>query len=342
MIAPISDYYGYTAWPESGSNLDLSVSLYSAAGGLLASSNPMGLAATLVTSNLSAGTYFLSLDGVGYGDPTSSSPTGYADYCSLGNYWISGSIVNAADNTGPTPPGSGTPVVTPGLTISDVSQREGTGTSPTLVQVSVNLSMAIASDVSVDFSSVDGSAISTGTSRDYTPVTGTLKIAAGSTSATISLAVNADSVVEADEQLFINLSNAVGADLIDQQAMVTILNDDSLTKKRGPAKILADSSVNPSAVAAARRSDPITGQPMDDHPGWEALWASAPSPAPHQINPLGHGPAPFWDLADSSLSNQAPVGFVASDPIMPIGLPSPSSLPFAAADSSQLSSQLLI
>jgi hypothetical protein len=76
-------------------NLDVSADLYNAAGVLLASANPAGLAATLSCSGLPAGTYFLQVDGVGFGNPTINPPTGYTDYGSVGNYWISGTISNA-------------------------------------------------------------------------------------------------------------------------------------------------------------------------------------------------------------------------------------------------------
>lgn len=70
-------------------NLDILAELYNASGSLVASSNPTTLNAT-ISANLAAGTYFLVIDGVGTGDPS----TGYSDYASLGAYTISGTIVN--------------------------------------------------------------------------------------------------------------------------------------------------------------------------------------------------------------------------------------------------------
>ncbi len=57
--------------------------------------NPTGAAsATLTISNtFAAGTYYLEIDGVGSGDPLT---TGYTDYGSLGQYFISGTVPNAA------------------------------------------------------------------------------------------------------------------------------------------------------------------------------------------------------------------------------------------------------
>ncbi|MCX5957298.1 MAG: hypothetical protein NTW51_13075 [Cyanobacteria bacterium] len=102
--APVSDGNSGTPYADNGTNLDLSVGLYSSSGSLLGSFNNAGLATTLVWSNLAAGTYYVKLDGVGTGNPTSSTPSGYNDYGSVGNYLISGTIVNALD--------SGTPLAT--------------------------------------------------------------------------------------------------------------------------------------------------------------------------------------------------------------------------------------
>lgn len=98
-IAPVSDGNGSTPYADSGTNLDLSVSLYNSLGALLGSFDGVGLATTVAWSNLAAGSYILRVDGVGTGSPTTPSPSGYSDYGSVGNYLISGTITNAADST---------------------------------------------------------------------------------------------------------------------------------------------------------------------------------------------------------------------------------------------------
>jgi hypothetical protein len=71
-------------------NLDIAATLFNGAGVQVASSNPLnGLAASLNLA-LAAGTYFLRVDGVGWGNPLT---TGYSDYGSLGQYLVTGSIV---------------------------------------------------------------------------------------------------------------------------------------------------------------------------------------------------------------------------------------------------------
>lgn len=75
-----------------GANLDISAALYDAQGNLLALSNPVdALTASITRSGLASGTYYLAIDGVGKGDLVS----GYSDYASLGQYFITGSVPSA-------------------------------------------------------------------------------------------------------------------------------------------------------------------------------------------------------------------------------------------------------
>lgn len=69
-------------------DLDILVKLYNSSGTLLTESDATGLATSL-TQNLTAGTYFVSVEGTGAADPLTS---GYTDYASLGIYSISGTI----------------------------------------------------------------------------------------------------------------------------------------------------------------------------------------------------------------------------------------------------------
>ena len=71
-------------------NIDISLGLYDGAGNLLTSSNPSTLGASLSTS-VSGGTYYLSVEGVGSGSGT----TGYTDYASLGQFSLAGSVPSA-------------------------------------------------------------------------------------------------------------------------------------------------------------------------------------------------------------------------------------------------------
>ncbi len=72
-----------------GSNLDIEVSLFDAEGSLLKTFGTDDSLSVAVHADVSAGTYYLGIDGVGRGDPASD---GYSDYGSLGQYSITGLI----------------------------------------------------------------------------------------------------------------------------------------------------------------------------------------------------------------------------------------------------------
>jgi len=75
-------------------NLDLLIELRDGAGGLLASANPVdALPAALNFTLPLAGTYYLTVQGVGKGDPLT---TGYTDYGSLGQYALAGSVPSSS------------------------------------------------------------------------------------------------------------------------------------------------------------------------------------------------------------------------------------------------------
>ena len=73
-------------------NLDILLRLYTQSGAQIGTFNQAGLHATL-TANLSPGTYYVSVDGTGAGNPATD---GYSDYASLGSYGIYGNIPPAA------------------------------------------------------------------------------------------------------------------------------------------------------------------------------------------------------------------------------------------------------
>jgi hypothetical protein len=80
---------------EKHPNLDILAILYDNAGNVVTSANPDGLSANL-SATLAAGTYYISVTGVGFGDPAT---TGYTNYGSLGYYAISGTVAGGAANT---------------------------------------------------------------------------------------------------------------------------------------------------------------------------------------------------------------------------------------------------
>lgn len=110
----------------NGPNLDIEAKLYNASGILLLTSNPTNALNASFNTTLAAGTYYISIDGVGMGDPFSSPLTsGYTDYGSLGFYSITGTVPSATTPpviTGPTGgPGAATSTITINENISAVT-----------------------------------------------------------------------------------------------------------------------------------------------------------------------------------------------------------------------------
>jgi hypothetical protein len=84
---------GGIAYPIT--NLDAKMELLNSSGGLIVSSDPAGTANPNISRSLSAGVYYLRIDGVGSGNPLSD---GYTEYASLGRYTLTGTIQGAASD----------------------------------------------------------------------------------------------------------------------------------------------------------------------------------------------------------------------------------------------------
>jgi subtilisin family serine protease len=133
------------------------------------------------------------------------------------------------------------PPVTPTLAIASVSALENTG----WFRFTVTLSQALASRVTVRFATANGTAVA-GRTGDYTSTSGTLTFNPGETSKVVSVAVRSDSVTEADERFFVDLSRASGATISVARGTGTILNDDVALAAAFAAFQNAGSSAKPS------------------------------------------------------------------------------------------------
>jgi hypothetical protein len=78
-------------------NMDIALELLDKAGNVIAASNPATDLNATLNVTLSAGSYFLRIDGVGYGNPSNN---GYSDYASIGRYTISGTYTAPSVLTG--------------------------------------------------------------------------------------------------------------------------------------------------------------------------------------------------------------------------------------------------
>ena len=99
-----------------GGNTDLRMRLLDAGGAVLADADPADQTGASIVTNLAAGQYFVELRGVGTGNPTNTTPTGYTVYGSIGQYFITGSVVRSSAVIPPTAALTAADITTIGLT----------------------------------------------------------------------------------------------------------------------------------------------------------------------------------------------------------------------------------
>jgi len=114
----------------------------------------------------------------------------------------------------------------PDITINDIAIQEGSGGGTTSFQFTVNLSTISPQNVSVNWSTADGTALA---GFDYSAASGTVNIPPGSTSAVITVQVFKDSIDEANETFFVNLTGSTNGTITDNQGQATIIDDDGPT-----------------------------------------------------------------------------------------------------------------
>ena len=78
-----------------GGNLDVLMELYDETGALVASNNAASLTTATISTSLGEGYHYLHVRNSGTGTPLVSPPSGYTSYGSIGQYFISGTIVAA-------------------------------------------------------------------------------------------------------------------------------------------------------------------------------------------------------------------------------------------------------
>ena len=225
---------------EGRPNLDIWAGLYDENGTLVLESNPDNDQSAILSTSLTAGTWYVKVDGVGsHGvynpatdtveDPSSppwqnDPPTGYSDYGSLGQYWISGTI------------GANTDTFRVDGTNPDAIEGDG-ATSVAEFVVTRSSSLGSASvEYSVDAlmpAVVGGSYPNVASAADFVggSPSGILNFANGETSKTLSFEVVGDTVYEPDEFFVVRLSNAsAGWDMAQSTAIGSIVTNESLVQ----------------------------------------------------------------------------------------------------------------
>jgi hypothetical protein len=109
---------------------------------------------------------------------------------------------------------------------STESVPEGQTGDTSFVSIHVTLSTMSGKDVSVDWTTADGTA--TGAGNDYTPDSGTLQFAPGQTQEVVLISVIGDVASEGDEVFDVNLSSPVNATLGNATDLVTIVDNDPI------------------------------------------------------------------------------------------------------------------
>jgi len=108
------------------------------------------------------------------------------------------------------------------MVIDDGMTEEG-NSGLSVVFLPVALLSSNQGTVTVDWSTADGTALA---GEDYVAASGTLVFAPGESVKAIAVEVYGDMVEEMDEAFYVNLSNPSGANIVDGQAWVAVLNDD--------------------------------------------------------------------------------------------------------------------
>jgi large repetitive protein len=109
---------------------------------------------------------------------------------------------------------------------TSTSVPEGQTGDTSFASVGVTLSMASGKEVSVDWTSADGTAMVAG--NDYTPDAGTLVFAPGETEKVVVIAVIGDNATEGDETFDVDLSSPVNTTLGNATDVVTIVDNDPI------------------------------------------------------------------------------------------------------------------
>ena len=138
------------------------------------------------------------------------------------------------------------------ISIDDVAIVEGVSGTANLV-FTVSLSAESYQDVSVNYTTVDGTA--TVADGDYIATSGSLTITAGKMSETITVPVSGDHRIETDETFTVDLSIPVNATISDASGQGTITNDDLATGQIDDRHIFYNGSALDGGNLAADEAD---------------------------------------------------------------------------------------
>jgi Calx-beta domain/Cysteine-rich secretory protein family len=149
------------------------------------------------------------------------------------SYGVSLSTTYAGDTAPTVTSWSFTAASQPDVSIGSASIVEGQ-TRTRYVRVTVSLSRTTTTPVTVNYATASGTATA---GSDFSGKSGTVTIAAGATTAVITVAVKGDRLVEGNETFTVNLSDPQGATLRHATGSVSILDDDRITTQSGGVQV---------------------------------------------------------------------------------------------------------
>ncbi|MDB6109459.1 MAG: Na-Ca exchanger/integrin-beta4, partial [Pedosphaera sp.] len=194
------------------------------------------------------------------------------------------------------------------MSITNVTVVEGnSGTTNALFNV--HLTGGNSQVVSMDFATVDGSAVAP---DNYAATNGTLIFNPGETNKTIAVPINGDTLNEPDKAFFLTFSNPVNARVLTNRAICTILNDDNSPPSLAPIPnqtvvaltplIITNSAVDPDVPneTLAFTLDPgaPAGASIDPASGlftWTPTEAQAPASYTITVRVTDNGSPPLSD-----------------------------------------------
>ena len=148
---------------------------------------------------------------------------------------------------------------TPPLSVGDCEVAEGNAGTRTC-DFAVSLPAPAGQMVFVEYATADGSA--TVADGDYDAASGLLSFEAGTTTQTVSVTVNGDSVGEPYETFTLNLANATNATIADGTGTATIVNDDAPVASIGDCSVVEGNAGTTNCIAAITLNAPAIGSPV--------------------------------------------------------------------------------
>lgn len=218
--------------PAYGTNLYGKVSLFDSAGNLIASTVPTSSLNYTLTATVSGGTYYIQVDGVGFGT--------VSDYGSLGQYWlrVDATPIQIPPPAPPVvPPPPPPPPPTPDATVSiDSITKAETNTGLYGFNFTLRLSRWLPYPVVIYYTTEDGTATA---GEDYRPLSGTVTLAPYASKLTLSVLVVGDRVVEPDEVFGLKFAILGGNVLAESDTAIGSILDNDGFAQGGPLLFLA-------------------------------------------------------------------------------------------------------